>query len=335
MDSFTHTRRLADYLEMAHMGPSEFKKAVNSRIPKELAYQNFETGKVENARELLQSEGLATTNLIPTEVYATVIEGSEPAKCMRNAMAVYRMPSHVMAVPYGETGTYASVVAEGAEIPIETETISVGTLTADKYGVRPLISREMVADAKFDIISNEIRKAGYKIENALNRLALNTFIDATGGNAGTYQSDCGNAGATPLNFTAKAVGAIIGRGFTPTDIIMEPVFYGAVMSAFTSLNTAAGDRAITSGVTPSTLYGLRTHILGVADSAATYTWGWTSDGYLGALLIDRNAAGCIGMREDIGVEQYSDPIRDLVGMKVTARFDAISLIAGAQQWVQY
>jgi len=335
MESFTHTRRLADYLEMAHMGPSEFKRAVDTRIPRELAYTDFDSGKVVNARELLQTEGLAATNLIPTEVYATVIEGSEPAKCMRNAMVTYRMPSHVMTVPYGETGTYASIVAEGAEIPIETETLAVATLTADKYAVRPMISREMIADAKFDIIATEIRKAGFKIENALNRLALNTFIDASASDGGTHVTDCGNAGATPLAFTAQAVGELIGKGFTPTDLIMEPVFAGAIMSAFTSLSTGMGDKVVGQGTPPTSLFGMNTHILGVADSAATYVWGFSSNGYLGALLIDRNSAGCIGMREDINVEQYSDPVRDLVGMKVAARFDCVSLVTGAQQWVQY
>lgn len=335
MESFIHTRRLADYLEMAHMGPSELKKAIETKVPRELAYTDFETGKTENARELLQTEGLAASGLIPTEVYATVIEGSEPAKCMRNAIPVYRMPSHVMTIPYGETGTYSSIVAEGAEVPITTETYSVATLTADKYGERPMISREMVADAKFDVIAMEIRKAGYKIENALNRLTLNTFIDATGGNAGTYQTDCGNAGATPHIFSASAMGTLIGRGFTPTDTIMCPVFYGTVMGTMATLNTTSANAVMQQGQLPNTFYGTRVHICGVADSAATYTWGWSADGYFGALIIDRNACGAIGIREDINVEQYSDPVRDLVGMKVTARFDAVSLQATAQQWVQY
>ena len=250
MDSFTHTRRLADYLEMAHMGPGEFKKAVETRVPRQLAYVN-EDGKIENARELLQSEGLAATNLIPVEVYATVLEGSEPAKCMREAIPVYRMPSAVMTVPYGETGTYAGVVAEGAEIPIETETISVATFTARKYAVRPLITREMVADAKFDIIATEIRKAGYKIENALNRLCINNFMTAGGADAGTYQTDCGGSGGTPLAFTAKAVGTVVGRGFRPTDIVMCPIFYGLIMSAFTSLSTSTADRVTAGGIAPA------------------------------------------------------------------------------------
>ena len=335
MESFTHTRRLADYLEMAHMGPSEFKKAVNTRIPRELAYQDFETGKVENARELLQSEGLAATNLIPTEVYATVVEGSEPAKCMRNAIPVYRMPSHVMTLPYGETGTYAGIVAEGEEIPIETETLSVATLTANKYAVRPLITREMVADAKFDVIAGEVRKAGYKIENALNRVALNAFMTAGAADGGTYQTDCGGAGATPLLFTAKAVGTVMGRGFSPTDIIMCPVFYGAVMGAFTSLNTATADVVTAKGLLAPQIMGMRTHLLGIIDTVATYVWGFSANTEHGALIIDRNAFGAIGMREDINVEQYSDPVRDLVGMKVAARFDAQQLLVTAGQYVQF
>lgn len=334
METFTHTRRLADYLEMAHMGPSEFKKAVDHRVPRKLAYMT-EDGKIENARELLQSEGLAATNLIPTEVYATVLEGSEPAKCMREVLPVYRMPSHVMTLPYGETGTYASIVAEGAEVPIETQTLSVGTLTADKYAIRPLITREMVADAKFDVIATEIRKAGFKIENALNRLAISALMTGSGGDAGTYQTDCGGAGATPLAFTAQAAGTLLGRGFVPTDLVMCPIFYGLIMSAFTSLSTSTADRVTAGGVAPGTLFGMKTHLLGVADNAATYVWDFSANGYLGALLIDRNAAGAIGMREDINVEQYSDPIRDLVGMKVSARFDAISLLATSHQWVQY
>jgi hypothetical protein len=331
MTSFVHTRRLADYLEMAHMGPSEFKRAVDTRVPRSLAYLDPDTGKIENARELLHIEGLEATNLIPAEVYATVIEGSEPAKCMRNVLPIYRMPGPVMTIPYGETGSYASIVGEGAEVPVSTETLSVGTLTAVKYGERPLISREMVADAKFDVIANEIRKAGYKIENALNREALSVVLESSG-----TAADCNNAGtaAAWLAGTATAVGGLIGKGFTPTDIIWYPTGYGAILSAFTALSTGTGDQATATGLVPS-LFGCRNHICGIADSSSTYTWGYGTNDYIGGLVIDRNAAGAIGMREDIAVEQYSDPVRDLVGMKVTARFDAISLVANATYRVQY
>jgi len=329
MTSFTHTRRLADYLEMAHMGPSELNRAIEHRVPRKLAYMN-DDGKIENARELLQSEGLAATNLIPTEVYATVVEGSEPARCMRNAMTTYRMPTQVMTVPYGETGTYASVVQEGAEVPISTETLSVGTLTAVKYGERPLVTREMVADAKFDVIANEVRKAGYKIENALNREALSVILESSG-----TAHDCAAAGtgAAAVAGIATSVGGLIGLGFTPTDIVLYPTCYGAVLGNIGTLNATSADGAL-NGQMPN-LFGCKTHICGIADNSSSYTWGYGTNDYIGAVVFDRNACGAIGIREDISVEQYSDPIRDLVGMKVTARFDAISLVANATYRLQY
>ena len=330
MESYIHTRRLADYLEMAHMGPSELKMAVERRVPRNLAYM-AEDGKIENARELLLSEGLAATNLIPTEAYATVIEGSEPAKCMRNVLPIFRMSTEVMTVPIGETGSYAKRVAEGAEIPIGTQTYTPVTFTAAKYGERPLITREMVADAKFDVIAQEIRKVGYKIENSLNQVALSAILEGSG-----TAADCGNAGtgAAFVAGIATAVGGLIGLGFTPTDTVYYPTAYGAVINQVSGLNSTSADTVLRTGRIPA-LFGTNSHICGVVDTSATYTWGYGSDNNIGALVVDRNAAGGIGLREDIAIEQYSDPIRDLVGMKIVARFDAQKFQANAIYRVQY
>ncbi len=329
-ESFIHTRRLADYLEMAHMGPGELKRAVEVRVPRKLAYLT-DDGKVENARELLLSEGVAATNLIPTEVYATVVEGSEPAKCMRNVLPIFRMPTQVMTVPYGETGSYAPQVAEGAEVPIATQTYTPATFTAVKYGERPVITREMVADAKFDVIAQEIRKVGYKIENALNRRALSVILEGSG-----TAADCAAAGtgAAFVSGIAEAVAGLIGLGFAPTDVIYYPTAYGAVVDRVSGLNGTSADSVLRTGRLPP-LFGCNSHICGVADDSATYTWGYGTNDYIGGLVVDRNAAGGIGIREDITIEQYSDPIRDLVGMKVTARFDAARFIANATYRVQY
>jgi hypothetical protein len=328
---------------MEHMGPAELKRSLERTVPslfrdstgRELAYADGE-GKYTPVRELLQSESLAASGLIPTEVYGTIVEGSEPAKCFRTFIPVYNMNSAVMKVPYGESGTYAGTVSEGAEIPIETQTYGVATFTAEKYAVRPLITKEMIADCSFDVVAAEVRKAGLRVENALNYSMMESFIAATAGNASTYDTDCGGSGATPLAFTGKAMGSIIGRGFTPTDVVVCPVFYGAVLQTSAALANQVGVD-MTRGGELGRLFGMQSHLLGTTQSnaAATTTWAFAADGNHGALLIDRNAAGGIGMREDISVEQYSDPIRDLVGMIVKARFDTQSFVAGAQQWVQY
>ena len=330
MDEYIHTRRLATFMKMSDMGPGELNRAIEREIPRSLAYYDWD-GKKVNARELLQSEGLAATNLIPTETVATVVEGANAVKCFRDAFITVQMPSAVYTHPYGATTSYAPIVAEGAEVPALTETISVATLTAKKVGTRPLITNEMVSDAKYNAIAEEIRYAGEQIENTINRDCLNNLIDNS---RASYSTDSGGSGATPLKFIGTALGTLIGRGFRGTDIIFHPSMYGATLAAFSSLSTDKASRVTDAGGIGN-LYGLRPHLCGIDDSAATYVWGWGTDNYSGCVLIDRAKAGVLGFREDIHVQQYPETIRDMQGMTVLCRFDSSSILATAAQFVQY
>jgi hypothetical protein len=52
-------------------------------------------------------------------------------------------------------------------------------------------------------------------------------------------------------------------------------------------------------------------------------------------VFDYNAAAAIGMRQDIQVEQYKDPIRQLVGLTASMRFDCQCLSSSAGNLLQY
>jgi hypothetical protein len=58
---------------------------------------------------------------------------------------------------------------------------------------------------------------------------------------------------------------------------------------------------------------------GSSPTTATQAWGDKTDGNMGMLVFDSRNAGGIGMKQDTRVEQYSDPVRDLIGMSVTMR----------------
>ena len=334
MSGFEQTRMLAELLKMDSMGASELKRAVQKNIPRELSVVTLD-GNLANARELLVSEGVQASGMIPTQVYATLLEGAEPAKCMREVFPTYTMSSQVLKIPVGESGTYAPKVAEGAEIPMQDQTYTPVTFTAVKYGVRPAITREMIADASFDVIAAEIRKAGSRMENAYNYLAMEEFL-AVAGDAGTYETDCGGSGATPLAFMGKAMGTLIGRGFRPSHVVMAPVFYGAILQNGAALANNLGVEQTRSGDVGQ-LYGMRAHILGTTQStvSATKTWAWAADGNKGALLIDPQSAAAFAIREDISVEQYADPIRDLQGMVIKARFGFEVMLQAASQTIQF
>ena len=331
MVSTIHTRRLAQFLEMDAMGASELKKTVEHSVPRELSYHDFD-GKVVNARELLISEGIQGSTLIPTEIYATVMEGAEPAKCMREVLPIFHMKGISMAMPYGESGTYAPVVAEGAEVPVQDQTYSSASFTAKKYAVRPLITNEMIDDALFDVIASEVRKSGMRLENALNYKCLDDLL----GYYGNSQS-CGTAGATPLVFAAKLIADMQADGMAPNKLIVHPAFAGLSMAEAIPFTNQYGVEVIKTG-SMGNIMGCDTRMLGIALTSSTVNtryWDFSSSGRVGAIMLDTAHCGGIGMRQDIKVEQYADSIRQMQGITCSMRFDFQHMLTDAIGGITY
>ena len=325
MDNYEHTRMLAQFLKMESMGAVELKRTVEKNIPRELSYHDFD-GKVVGARELLLSEGIEGSTLIPTEILATVVEGSEPAKCFRSILPTYRMAGMSMNVPVGAPGTYAPIVSEGSEVPIETQDYTSVAFTAIKYATRPVITNEMIDDGLFDVIATEVRKAGARMENTLNRVCLAEMIDND-----ANVSDCGGAGATPLLFLATAQQNVLADGFIPKQIIFHPAAYAACQKEGLVLSTQFADDMLRQGIL-GTILGMPTRMCSIASTTtvgepgkSTATWGFTGNDHVGALMLDTSVCGAIGMRQDLKVEQYADSIRQMQGITLSMRFDVQAL----------
>lgn len=307
--------------------PSESNKLIE-KIPEKLGHNHY--GKVENVRELLKNTKIDSTTLVQTEFYNTVLEGAEPVKCMRNAVPTFRTSAGTLDVVYGETGTYAPEVAEGAPFPINVQDYSKRSFTIKKYGVRPLITRELIDRGLYDVIALEVQKAGARIENTLNQAMLSVILENSGNS-----SDCGGSGATPLSFLAKAQGENMADGFAADTTIVFPTCYAAIVGGLTgSPYGGLADQVTRSGAIPNVL-GMNTMVCGVTDTSSTYTWGWGTDNYIGALVIDSKNAGAIAMEKDIYVDRFSDPVRELEGAVVGIRFGVNYLFANAACRVLY
>ena len=319
------THELSKYLEIAHAGNAEGRKLAQS-IPRALGHYDHEN-KLVSVRELLLTEAIESTTLIQTEVYKTVMEGAQPAICMREALPTINMTSKSMDIVKRPAGRYAGEVAEGAEIPIKNDDYSKATFTAKKYGERPLITKELIEDSQFDVIAMEIQAAGRAIENTLNQVGLTELLDDAGLEHDTAGSNQG------IKAVAAAIGVMKKQNYIPTDIILAPLAESMVMKEFVPTGYTGAD-AVMAGRLPNML-GLNVHNCNVTDASGTYTWDYDADGEIGMILIDKFNCGAIGMRRDITIEKYDDPIRDLMGMSVTARFDVDSLQTNAICRVEY
>ena len=175
------TQLLKDYLTVAL---SDSKTAARRLAEKpyirKLGYLD-ENGKVKPVRELLLTGDLSGSNLIQTEVKATVVEGAQPARAFMDVLPIDRTPGTTFKWPYGASGVYAEKYPQGAEIQVKTQDYSAASYDASEViAHRPLISDTMIESGQVDIIEQEISYAGAAVMNKAERICLSEILQDSG-----------------------------------------------------------------------------------------------------------------------------------------------------------
>lgn len=313
------TQLFKTYMDIAMNPESSIVRKIAATLPKELAYNH--DGTVMRVKELLLSESIESTTLIQSEAHKTAIEGSEPSICMRNALNMFQMTTKVMPVTFGETGTYANEVAEGTDVPIQNQDYDTVEFKAVKYGARPLITNELIEDGLFNVAEMEIKKVGRSIENRLNQNSITELID-------TITTEHDTAGTNQgIKAIAAAVSKVRAAGFNPDTLVMHPSAEAIVLQEFVPTNYYPTESIVNTGTVPN-LLGLKVNVCGTTKNG-TQEWDYDTDGDIGMVVYDSSAAAAIGMRRDISVEKYDDPVKDLVGMSILARFDVEAIVPTA------
>jgi len=319
---------LVTLLKMLSAGPAE-KKMLASKLPeKMMAYQDGNIYEIDGVREFVLSEDLEGAGLVQLEIYNTVLKGAEPAKCMRNVFPVVQMGTDTMRVPYGNAESVAPKKAEGAEFAAMYQDYNYITLEAETYGNFVPITRELIEDSKFDIISIELEKMGRNLENQLNQMALTELLDTAGNE---HDTGGANQGITAI---IKAKALCETDGFYPDSVIMSPAAWGMVFVDYKPAYNPSAEDTLRNGVMPQ-IAGLKPFVCGVADASATYTWDYDADSEIGMLVVDSKAAGILGMRKDINVVMHEQPLKMLTSPVVSARWDFEAIHANAISRIEY
>lgn len=292
--------------------------AEKGKRAKMLESERFKTIVGEKAfKTLQQNEDITETTLLQEEVLKTIFEGAEPAKCFRDVLPIIKTKSYSVRVVTSTGGEYAAEVPEAAPIPIDTTSLSKVDITIKKVGTRPLITRELIDDALFDVVELELRKAGARMENKLNRDCLLEVL------SGITNTDIDPAGSTlAVTDLANAVGTVKSKNYTPDTLITHPAAEAQLLqdSNLVYVAYAGTRRTLETGEIPRIL-GLRPWTCSVTTGSTSYYWDSTdADSHYYALVFDSQNMAMIAMRQDMTTEQYHDPIHDLVGISVTMRY---------------
>jgi len=241
--------------------------------------------------ELLDEQG---KNLIPRELAAKVWSGFPGSSFDYNMIE--------------EDTLDIDRIAEGAEVPLDAIGYETIEFTPNKYGIAVRITREMMEDSQFSLLSENIKIAGRRFAEKETELIL---LALDGANATT----AGGATLTIANIT-ESMQDLEDSGYNPTDILIGTEVLNDLrnIDTFVEANKAGNTDMLNKGFRGN-VYGLNVVLF---DDRASPTPG-TYKKY--AYVLDRSRAYGIALKRDLTMEKVTLPTYDMEGAVLTMRID--------------
>lgn len=251
--------------------------------------------------------------MIETEIYMSVIESVRESLVLTPLVTLRIGPQgipgdSIKVVLQTKDSLTVQELGEGQEIPIDVENVSVITLTPVKYGIRPLITREMTEDNKWDVVQRNIEEAGYKMAQKLDSLLADAL---TAGNSASSHTVSGSTAITIDNITT-AIYNLEYDGYKADTFIVSAAVAKDIRNIDTFVEADKAGIANPGTGLIGTVYGMK--VYQTNQITANY-----------AFVIDSRHALVLAEKRPITVEKYNDVTRDMTGVTITARWHAYYL----------
>jgi len=286
--------------------------------------------------ELMQAYNISAEHLVREELYKEILRGAEEVLCMRDVLPIYRMKKNELRFVLTDAPTgMLPLVAPGSSLPEgpDVHFKSDVTFVAQKYGEKVGIPEELIEEEEFDIIELLVHNEGRRAENRLNDVAMKALLDAKS----TVES---TDNVCIIDRIVEMIKTMRGNKFEPDTIIMTPEAEAEILKYMVGESKAANTTGATgyqkTGVPEvfrtkdigRPIVGLKPYVLSKSVTGDSLTWGGT-DTNAHICILDSRMAGGIGMRSDIAVERYEDPLNDLRNLKITMRVCAKTFFSDA------
>lgn len=194
-------------------------------------------------------------------------------------------------------------VAEGSAIPLDQTEYTSFNLKPKKYGVGIRITKELLEDAKWDLLQANVAMAGKRLAENENSLIVSAALD------NADNTVAGGAAVTIANIT-RAMQHLEDADYSPTDYLVGM----EVANDLRNIDTFAeadkfGSREMQERGFVGSIYGM--NVYRVSTNAGMTT---TS-----SYVIDRSKAYIIAEKRRATVEQLDLPNYDMSGACVTHR----------------
>ena len=264
-------------------------------------------------QELL-NRGSAPEQIL-TDIYGTVTEAVRTKLIGTNLIALRLgqgdIPGTTLDLVHQTRNTLSvAKVGEGAEIPVSTEDTFRYQVSPEKWGTRPLVTREMIEDSLFAVMERQLKEAGYQFARSVDR---NNILLALRQGRGT--ANTGAASITVANIT-KNIYDLESNDYVATDAVMGAEVAQDVrnLDTFTEANKAGVNNPSKSFI--GNIFGMNLW----QTNNLTSTFG-ASTNNTDFVVLDRNHALVYAEKRPLTVDRYNDVTRQLEGIVLSARLD--------------
>lgn len=273
-------------------------------------------------KELL-STGMGTEGqlLIPRKIHDTLIEEVDKNLIPRSEAALYFGPSDIpgssIDVNLATPNTMnVREIGEGAEIYIDQSAYTSFNMKPVKWGAALRITREMLEDGKWNLLSHNLKVAGKRFAENETRLILQDALD----NASNTVS--GGAAITIANIT-RAMQYLDDNDYTATTMFvgMEVLNDLRNIDTFVEASKVGNTEMLDRGFL-GTIYGL--NVIKFSTNAAPST---TYSKY--AYVTDKMHAYAIAEKRPVTVENFEMPVYDMSAASATQRIKVRQIRAEA------
>lgn len=294
------------------------------------------------------SEALSTPDssiLIPRVVSDVMREAAEPLYIGSKFLQVVKL-GEGRSIEFPSVGAIRAFdVAEGQEYPnqeLEFQRHKTNEIRVNKVGLKCQITDEMISDSQWDVIGLHLRAAGramarFKEEKIFteftkhghavfdNDISAITHPHLTSGEiaeAHTTGLDIDRAANNTISVedVLDMIIALMANGYAPSDILMHPLVWTmfAKDGLFGSLGQAPEAPVGGFPLGPNSVQGRMPFGLSVWLSPFIPFDRVTRK--FDMYAVDRNEVGILLVKDEMTTEQFDNPLRDIISLKVKERY---------------
>jgi len=286
-------------------------------------------------REFLARSGTAgiagAIYLIPTKVHQIMFDSAVQADIVADiSIAVIpsdQIPGTTHKVDIAVDDSYVpKKFMSGGQIPTETIKTTQATLDfSESFGINFRITNDLLEDSQFDVIEMHLRNAGREMGEFASNEAVKVLMTSTDGD-GTLNTEGAGTDVTTFTDVMNAVDANLRDGYvSDTYICSHHIWFSEIIKDTTYTQDADAWRVeiVHEGFSPR-LLGMNI-VMSEVDQLTKKTGTGAAFEELDSYVIAKDYALLSGRKRWLRIEQYSDPVRDLVGATVTSRQDSVTI----------